>query len=159
MAVALIPMTSAQFDTWRDEAVRAYALDFVDAGILSAPAAAQRAEADFDRMLGGGVDTAGEHLLVAYDGDDEVGMLWLHLDERDPEQPAALDAFVYDVSVLPDKRRRGYGRAIMELGVELARAGGAHALGLNVFGHNPGAKALYEQLGFVEMSSSMRLTL
>jgi ribosomal protein S18 acetylase RimI-like enzyme len=152
-------MTAAQFDAWRVGAVRDYAQDFVDVGMLTPAAAADRAQADFDRQLGDGVDTPGEHLFVAYDGDVEVGMLWLHLAEPDSGQQVAVDAFVYDVSVSPDLRRRGYGRAIMEAGIEFCRGRGAKVLGLNVFGHNPGAKALYERLGFVTMSTSMRLTL
>jgi ribosomal protein S18 acetylase RimI-like enzyme len=159
MTVTLVPMTQAQFDEYRLTAVRDYAQSFVDAGSLSPEAAAERSETDFERLLGDGLDSVGELLFVAYDGDDAVGMIWLHIPDSESAEPAAVDAFVYDVSVHEDKRRRGYGRAIMERGIELCRSRGVHALGLNVFGHNHDAKALYDQLGFQVTSTQMKLTL
>ena len=52
-------------------------------------------------------------------------------------------------SVLPDLRRRGIGRELIAAAVEEARARGARRLRLRVLGHNDGARALYEQAGFV----------
>lgn len=54
-----------------------------------------------------------------------------------------------------DKRGRGFGRMAMVLGEEYARAQGAHALGLSVFGFNTGARGLYESLGYETTSVKM----
>jgi ribosomal protein S18 acetylase RimI-like enzyme len=151
-------MTQAQFDEYRLVAVREYAQHFVDSGSLTPEAAAERSEHDYGQLLGAGLATPGEYLYVAHDGLDPVGLLWLHIPDE-PDKLAAVDAFVYDVSVHADKRRQGYGRAIMEQGIAICRARGARALGLNVFGHNEGAEALYEELGFQVTSTQMKLTL
>ena len=57
-------------------------------------------------------------------------------------------AFVYDVAVDEAQRRRGYGGGLMRAGAVWARQQGSPALGLNVFGYNHGARALYDALGY-----------
>ena len=57
-------------------------------------------------------------------------------------------AFVYDVEVDESQRRKGYGAAIMNAGALWCRDQGHPVLGLNVFAHNPGARALYDRLGY-----------
>jgi len=63
---------------------------------------------------------------------------------------------VMDIEIREEFRRRGYGRATMLLAEEAARNHGATYLGLNVFGHNPNARALYESLGYESQSIRMR---
>jgi ribosomal protein S18 acetylase RimI-like enzyme len=53
------------------------------------------------------------------------------------------------LSVLPEFRRRGIGRALLDAVAAEARARGARRLTLRVLGHNEGARTLYEQSGFV----------
>lgn len=163
MAVTLVAMTQEQFDAYMLVSVRDYAQSFVDAGILSAEAAARRSESDFERLLDQGLDTPYQHLFTAYDADEPIGVLWLYIPDESAEPadgpPTPPGAYVYDVSVHEDKRRRGYGRAIMQAGMAESRARGAESLRLNVFGHNDGAKALYEQLGFKVTSTQMKLDL
>ena len=57
-------------------------------------------------------------------------------------------AFVYNVEVDEAQRRKGYGAAIMNAGARWSRDAGHPALGLNVFAHNPSARALYDKLGY-----------
>jgi RimJ/RimL family protein N-acetyltransferase len=58
---------------------------------------------------------------------------------------------VADVGLMVDAahRRRGIGRALLESGVEWARAAGIKKLELHVFPWNEAAIALYERFGFV----------
>ena len=56
-----------------------------------------------------------------------------------------------------DQRRRGYGREILDAGALAARDLGAEVLGLNVFGHNDVARALYERAGYVTTERSYRI--
>jgi GNAT superfamily N-acetyltransferase len=53
------------------------------------------------------------------------------------------------VVVAEGHRRKGYGEAIMNAGARWCQERDIFALGLNVFGHNPGARALYDKLGYV----------
>jgi ribosomal protein S18 acetylase RimI-like enzyme len=57
-------------------------------------------------------------------------------------------AFIYDIEVREDQRRQGYGEAMMNAGARWCRDRGHPALGLNVFGHNPNARSLYDKLGY-----------
>jgi ribosomal protein S18 acetylase RimI-like enzyme len=55
---------------------------------------------------------------------------------------------IANVAVLPDFRRRGIGRAMVDACVELARRGNADEVMLQVEPDNDGAVQLYERLGF-----------
>jgi RimJ/RimL family protein N-acetyltransferase len=52
------------------------------------------------------------------------------------------------MSVRASHRRRGFGRALLEAGIEWARSIGITRLELYVFADNAPAIALYEALGF-----------
>ncbi len=84
-----------------------------------------------------------------------MGSLWLFVSESDQRA----ESFVYELAVVPDKRRQGYGRAIMQVAIDECRRRGIAAMSLNVFGHNTGARALYHSLGFEVSSTSMMLSL
>ena len=57
-------------------------------------------------------------------------------------------AYVYEVLVHPEHRHQGHTtRAFLRLEEEVRQRGMA-GIALHVFGHNAGAKHLYEQLGF-----------
>ncbi len=64
--------------------------------------------------------------------------------------------WVWEVVVDEQHRGRGLGRAAMLLAEEQARAAGAVELGLNVFGYNTVARALYESLAYETLSMQMR---
>lgn len=153
-ALDLRPMTQAAYDRWRSTAVELFAQSFVDSGILDRETALKRAEVDFARLLPDGPDTHDHSLLSAFDGDTEVGMTWLFVGE-----PDRTTLFVYDFQVDEAMRRQGLGRRLMEAVVAEARDRGMASVSLHVFGHNTGARALYEQAGFEVTSVNMKLTL
>jgi ribosomal protein S18 acetylase RimI-like enzyme len=154
MVVELRPMTPEEYGRWRGPAVADYAQAWVDSGILTPEEAKQRAETQFAELLPDGLDTAQQVFFTPVDGDEPVGMLWVHFDDGGERR-----AFIYDIQVWDHLRRRGYGRAIIEALVDEARRRGARSIGLNVFGSNPGAKALYERAGFEVTATQMKLTL
>lgn len=151
VAVRLEPMSEDEYDAYRATSVVDYAQSFIDSGSMPAAEAHQKAAADFARLLPDGLGTDGHVFWTAYDADVDsdsgqpVGMLWLHL----TPSSEGLTAFGYDFSVREDLRRSGYGRAIMQAAEQECRRRGVVSVGLNVFGHNLGAQALYEQMGFV----------
>lgn len=155
VTVRLEPMTQSEYEAWRVVAVEQYSLEFVKSGILAESEARKRGESDFSRLLPDGPATAGHELYSAYDGTERVGSLWLFSKASEPEA----SSFVYELAVVPDKRRQGYGRAIMRVAIDQCRERGMAAMSLNVFGHNSGARALYDSLGFEVSSTFMKLSM
>jgi len=155
MTVRLEPMTQDQYDAYRATAEDDYAAEIHRSGTMGEEEARAKSAEDFAELLPDGLDTKGLLLYTAYDGAEPVGMLWLALTET----PAGTTAFVYDVSVREDLRRRGYGRAIMLAGEAECRTLGVVSIGLNVFGPNVAARRLYEDLGYQVTSTQMKLTL
>jgi ribosomal protein S18 acetylase RimI-like enzyme len=144
-------MTAEQYRTFREHGEEDYAKQIAESGSMSWEDALEKSAQDFDDQLPHGLDTADQHLRTAYDGDEPVGLLWLRVRTSAQER----SAFVNDLMVYEDRRRQGYGRAIMTAGEELARRLGATSIGLTVWGGNAGARALYEQLGYEVTSLQM----
>lgn len=150
--VRLEPMTREQYDAYRLTADEEYAQSIASSGSMPLAEAREKSAADFARILPDGFDSDGHLFWTAYDGDAAVGMLWLKLEPSSE----GMTAFGYDFSVLPELRRSGYGRAIMAAAEDECRRRGVVSVGLNVFGDNLAAQALYEQMGFEVTSIQMR---
>jgi ribosomal protein S18 acetylase RimI-like enzyme len=60
----------------------------------------------------------------------------------------ALECYLAELYVVPDRRGHGLGRALMEAAIELARAEGANYMDLGTSEDDVAARALYESLGF-----------
>jgi ribosomal protein S18 acetylase RimI-like enzyme len=60
----------------------------------------------------------------------------------------ALDCYLEELYVVPDRRGRGLGRALMEAAIELARREGAAHMDLGTSEDDVAARGLYESLGF-----------
>jgi ribosomal protein S18 acetylase RimI-like enzyme len=150
--VALVPMTAEEYVGYETHLNAAYAQEMFEAGaftdLSSATVAAEHSQA---QLLPSGVDTPGHLLWSAYDGDSPVGFLWVHV-----EGPKA---FIYDIEVREEQRRRGYGQEMLDAGAVASVELGATALGLNVFGPNDGARALYEKAGYATTERTYRLAL
>jgi ribosomal protein S18 acetylase RimI-like enzyme len=61
----------------------------------------------------------------------------------------ALECYLAELYVIPERRRQGRGLALMEAAMATARATGADHMDLGTGEHDTGARALYERLGFV----------
>ncbi len=139
-AVELRNMTSEEFDEFYANLLRDYADELHAAG-LSREGADEQSRTQSAQLIPDGVNSVGQEFFTAWVGEERVGHLWLST-----ERPMA---FVYDIVVLEEQRRKGYGAAVMNAGAVWSREHGHFALGLNVFAHNPGARALYDRLGYV----------
>ena len=137
-------MSHERFVAYRETAEKSYAEEIAASGMLPESEALAKAAEDFSRLLPHGHRTDNQHLWVAFDGDQEVGVLWLAFIEKSD----GLHAFGYDFLVHPTLRRQGYGRSIVAAAEQFCREHGVVAVGLSVFGANAGAQALYEALGF-----------
>ncbi len=141
----LVPMTAAFFPQYAEESAAAYAQDNVDAGRTPAQGALERAQAELAALLPQGVNTPDNHLFEIHDGaGNRVGIIWFAATEKH----GVRSAYVYDVLVYPKCQRLGHARRAFQAIEPLARAQGLQSIGLHVFGHNPGAQALYAKLGY-----------
>ena len=60
----------------------------------------------------------------------------------------SLDCYLEELYVVPDRRGRGLGQALMEAAMETARAEGAGYMDLGTAETDTAARALYEKMGF-----------
>lgn len=137
--VGVRPMTEEGYAAWHADELDAFAAELMGSGI-DPDAAAEESRRQHETLLPEGLDTPDQHFFTGYVDGVEVGTLWIGT-----ERPMA---FVYDLVVHAEHRRRGYGAALMVAGARWARERGSGTIGLNVFGHNEGARRLYEQLGW-----------
>jgi ribosomal protein S18 acetylase RimI-like enzyme len=103
------------------------------------PSPAALAERIAELMQGG--DTA---VMLAGDGPDGLAVLRF----RPAIWSQSLECYLAELYVVPSRRRRGLGRALMETAIELARAEGATYMDLGTSEDDVAARALYESLGF-----------
>ncbi|KDN87051.1 GNAT family N-acetyltransferase [Kitasatospora cheerisanensis] len=144
--VRLRRMTPAEYraSTERREAEMAREL----AAFLPEDLALERARQGSAQFLPNGADTAGHHLMAAEDADGRVvGEAWIGPDPRQA-LTGGNSAWLYDLYVSPEVRRRGYGSAVLRAAEALTAREGWTALGLNVFGGNEAAIALYRASGY-----------
>lgn len=148
------PMKGDEIAAYLSDAVETFADETMAADrSLTCEAALANSREVHERVLPRGVDTPGHDFLVALDASTgrRTGMIWLFHEE--------LAGFVYDVEVDEAERGKGYGRALMDAAAEHLRGLGVEVLGLNVFGHNHVAHALYDALGYTVVERSLNLAL
>ncbi|MDH2445157.1 GNAT family N-acetyltransferase [Amnibacterium sp. CER49] len=145
------PMTQVEFEMWQEHEVEAYAVDIAEASGVPLDEARRRSATQTAELLPDGLRTAGAHLLRILDAEGgPVGVLWVG---PHPRRPAA--GWVYDIEIDEERRGQGFGRAAMLAAEAVAADEGWTAIGLNVFGRNVRARALYESLGYAVDSLQM----
>ena len=146
-------MDETTFREYREHLVHDYAADKVRAGVWSADGAEDRSAKEVDGLLPEGTLTRGHYLYSVRDESvpGEVGILWV----SPRGSGAGRSLWIYDIIVHDRFRRRGYARRILKLVEDKARELGAGRVELHVFGHNHGARALYEKLGYKATSIIM----
>ena len=148
--VALRAMTAVEFEGYREQLITAYAQDMLDAGAFTdRDRALEASVVSTEELLPDGLESPGQHLWTAHDGEALVAILWIAVDGP--------TGYIYDIEVHHDQRRRGYGREVLDAGARAAHDLGARELGLNVFGHNDGARRLYERAGYATTERTYRL--
>jgi RimJ/RimL family protein N-acetyltransferase len=151
--IELARMPRERFPAYRENLVREYARDKVRAGAWSPEEAPRRSAADVDGLLTHGTDTEGHHLYLLRDRStgEEVGVVWI----------AALDSgvgrsvWIYDIEIHETFRRKGHATQALRAVEKRAAELGADSVGLQVFGHNPAARALYEKVGYETTSANL----
>src|SRR5262245_60402745 len=144
MMVQLVKITEEDYKKWLAEEIVAYAYDKTESGAWPAVEALERSRRAFLQLLPDGLESEDQYIYSIYDETlgKNVGVLWF----------ANVDfhwrrvAYVYDIVIDEPYRRQGYGRQAMLALEEKVREVGLDAIELHVFGHNPGAQALYEKV-------------
>ena len=149
----LVPMSREAFTAFAAEANEAYAQDQVLAGNWSRHEALTKARAQFDQFLPQGIDTPDQFLYEVRDPSGApVGSVWFGV----AGTGEARTGYVYNIRIHPNEQRKGHGKAALVALESIAADMRLPAMRLQVFGHNPGAEALYRSLGYRVTSSTMR---
>lgn len=148
----LVPMNEADYAAFVESSVPAYAADKVASGQWAREQSLELAGKALADLLPDGLRTAGHYLFTIQDDRSEpVGRLWIAVQARGGGRVA----YVYEVAIKPEHRRRGHAAHALRAAEEQARALGLEGIALHVFGHNPDALALYEKLGYRPTDVSM----
>jgi GNAT superfamily N-acetyltransferase len=87
-----------------------------------------------------------DEIAVVLAGDPPQGLALMRF--RPALWKEALDCYLEELYVVPDRRGQGIGRALMNAAMDLARERGAADMHLGTGEDDVAARALYESLGF-----------
>jgi ribosomal protein S18 acetylase RimI-like enzyme len=146
-------MRTEAYPAFFEEAVSFYAAENVKGGCWRAEDALGLSRAETEHMLAQGLETPDQYLfeILAADEEEPVGYVWLAALPRGTVKAA----FVVQLSIKSRFRRQGHARAALGLIEQRARELGLSGMELHVFAHNPGARALYESVGYKASSTNM----
>ena len=152
--IELRPMTVAEYAAYFTQAVAEYAEDKVKAANWPIEGALERSHQEFVKYLPLGLETPDNEVCTLVDAASglAVGMIWyaLVVGSTTPTW------FIFDFSINPEERRKGYAAQALAALEERARDQGIQSIELHVFGHNTAARALYEKAGFEITNINMR---
>jgi ribosomal protein S18 acetylase RimI-like enzyme len=147
--IRLEPMTEGEYGPFLENLLVEYAADHVRGGRWTAAEAPAMARAEVGHLLPAGLASPNHYFftVVADPEAAKVGVVWLAIEPR--------GAFVYDLLIHPDHRRKGYAEAAMRAAEAVAREKGATRIALHVFAENAAARRLYVKLGYSETNVVM----
>ena len=151
--IRLVELDEAAYREYREHLVRDYAADKVRAGAWSEAEAGSRAANDVDGLLPEGMATRNHFLYSIRDESAaaDVGTVWFVL----MGSGVGRSVWIYDIVINETFRRRGYATRTLKLVEDRAGELGARSVELHIFGHNRGAQALYEKMGYGITSITM----
>jgi ribosomal protein S18 acetylase RimI-like enzyme len=143
--IRLVPLTQEEFEAWLPKSIEEYAAEHVSSGRWSREESLQRSREEYEKLLPHGVASPGHHLwsIVRSSDAQRVGLLWVGVLDKPTRH-----AFVYNIEIDEEFRRRGYAEQAMARLEDEVRRLGLDTIRLHVFGHNSAARPLYEKLGF-----------
>lgn len=138
-------MTQTEFASWLIRSIPEYAAEKVASGLWNQDESEALSRAKHETLLPSGLSTEGHHFFcIEAPGGQPAGMLWFAVQTKF----GLPIAYVYKIEVAGEHRRKGYARQALEALDREVEAMGLHGVALHVYGHNTGARALYESLGF-----------
>ena len=141
----LRPITEAEYTAWLAAVIPEYAADKVASGQWAQAVSIEKSTQEYTELLPQGQATPDNHLYTILDAESAaVGVLWFAV----TTQFEARIAYVFDISVWPERQRQGHALRALRALEDEARTLGLAGIALHVFGHNTAARALYDKLGF-----------
>lgn len=151
--IELVPIAEDEYEDWLRQSAADYAANMVQVGNWPVSDAPRLMDQKVARMLPEGLASKDEYIFSIKDQalGKNVGVLWLSI-MRDGPKPWA---YLSDIMIYEEFRRKGYGEQAMHALEERARSLGLFKVDLHVFGHNHAAQALYEKMGYTVTSIIM----
>lgn len=151
--VRLEPMTEEEFRQALERAVPRHAERRIRRGEWAAEEATAASRGEYAQLFPQGRATPGYHFCHIVDeaSGARVGEAWYQIDRKVGKMFAWIDW----IWVEPEHRRRGFAQATFRLIEAEATRAGADRIGLFVHDDNPGARALYDRLGYAPTSHRM----
>jgi ribosomal protein S18 acetylase RimI-like enzyme len=142
----LIPMGEDDFRSYQENEIREYAEEKIRSGAWSPEKAYELSVETHRRLLPEGLATPGQYIFSIRDEDlgQNVGAIWFARYEEGGKRLA----FIYDIIIFEQFRRRGYGTQAMLALEEKVKEVGLDTIALHVFSHNQIAQALYKKVGY-----------
>lgn len=138
-------MNVEQFSAFAHASVADYAAEKVNSGQWAEDQSLELSRKNFEELLPQGLQTPDNYFFCVLDEHAAtVGALWIGVKEFAGRRAA----YVYDIWIAPDFRRRGHATRALLAAEHEARRLGLSGIGLHVFGHNVAARTLYEALGY-----------
>ena len=158
----MVVMSGVMFGASTETAINLLVTPVVTLQLTAGPTYYDFGSVDVDRstastsalVLTNGLASPNQYLyLIREDTPDapHVGYLWWGV----REQHGVRTAVLYFVGILEPYRRRGYATQALRLLERDVADRGLQAVRLYVFGHNTGAWALYEKMGYAAVSLTM----
>lgn len=145
-------MTEPEYAEWLAGTIPAYASDKVASGQWTSDASIALSQKEYAELLPNGLDTEDNYLYTIIDSQSAaVGVLWFAVKIKFNSEVA----YVFDVSVKPERQREGHAQRALVTLEEVVRGKGLSGIALHVFGHNKGAQALYAKLGYQPTNISL----
>jgi len=150
-------MSEEAFRRFAAEVIEEYAQSNVKAGLWEPDVALATAKKEFNRVLPQGRSSPDHYILqiVAPNSAEVVGWLWWAVIERS----GIREAFIFDIQIFEQCRRRGYARLALQEMERLVRKAGLSRIGLHVFAYNQPGQALFAALDFAVTGLNMQKVL
>jgi ribosomal protein S18 acetylase RimI-like enzyme len=149
----LTRLMPAEFIDYKATSIPMYAREKVSSGEWAEADSMRLAHEAFDLLLPNGLDTPENHLFGLRETADGplLGVLWFAIRQRAGDRIA----YVYEIVIHPEFQRRGHASGAFRALEDKVREMGLSGIALHVFGHNTGARALYESLGYQATNITM----
>ena len=151
--IQLRRMTQTEYEAYYQNAVQNLANEMAKANRIAPEETLCAAKKWFEMLLPkNDLNVPDQYLCNIFADGQKIGFLWFAV-RRD--RIGAAEVFVWEISIEPSSRKKGYGRQAMLALEDEARALGISRISLNVFAHNASARKLYDNLGYDAISSCM----
>lgn len=141
----LAPIDDEHYAAFVSRSIAGYAVEKVASGQWAEDQSLELSRQALAELLPQGRETADNYLFSVLDGQaSAVGTLWIGVKDYAGKRAA----YIYDLWISPEHRRRGHATRALTAAEAEARKLGLSGIGLHVFGHNAEAQSLYQALGY-----------